>query len=170
SPANTQISDHTSDTSSRAASPAVCNLACAWNSRLPSERRIIGALVASLRFDRPDTKALQALDDLEWRSLLEYTDRMHVTLALASRHRDVVPEWVRERLDRNIADNAACLERDRKAYLEIASAFERAGIEVAILKGLSHDAPLRPQGDLDLFCTPETAARAQEIVIGLGYE
>jgi MFS family permease len=129
----------------------------------------IQALVAALRFDRPDTQALQALDDSDWRSLLEYTDRMHVTLALASRHRDVVPQWVRERLDRNIAGNAACLERDRTAYLEIAAAFERSGIEVAILKGLSHDAPLRPQGDLDLFCTPESATRAQEVAIGLGY-
>src|SRR5260370_30969781 len=128
------------------------------------------ALAASLRLDRPGTEGLRTLDDADWRSLLAISDRMRVTLALASRRRDIVPEWVRERLDRNIAGNARCLERNREAYLEIAAALERDGIEVAILKGLSHDAPLRPQGDLDLFCTPETAFKAQEIVVALGYE
>jgi MFS family permease len=130
----------------------------------------MGALVASLRLDGSSTEGLQSLDDADWRSLLELSDRMHVTLAVASRHRDIVPEWVRERLDRNIAGNAKCLERDREAYLEIAAALERHGIEVAILKGLSHETPFRPQGDLDLFCTPETAFKAQEIVVALGFE
>src|SRR5258708_32564134 len=58
----------------------------------------MAALVASLRLDRPRTEGLRTLDDADWRSLLAISDRMHVTLALASRHRGIVPEWVRERL------------------------------------------------------------------------
>src|SRR5258708_7451403 len=139
-------------------------------SELPSQHHIMRALAASLRLDRPGTEGLRTLDDADWRSLLAISDRMHVTLSLASRHRDIVPEWVRERLDRNIAGNAKCLERNRNAFTEIAAELDRQGIEVAILKGLSHDAPLRPQGDLDLFCTSETAFKAQEIVVALGYE
>src|SRR5260370_36643020 len=110
------------------------------------------ALAASLRLDRPGTEGLRTLDDADWRSLLALSDRMHVTLALASRHRDIVPDWVRERLDRNIAGNARGLERGRKAYLEIAAALERPRIEGGILPGLPHDHPLRPQRRLGLLC------------------
>ena len=112
-------------------------------------RHLLRALVSALRFDRPDTEGLRALNEAEWKSLLDFTDRSHVTLALASRHRDIVPEWVRERFDRNIAGTAQRLRNNRHAYLEIAAALGRHGIEPAILKGMSHDIPNRPQGDID---------------------
>ena len=130
---------------------------------------LIRAVMAALRFDRPSTAALESLDESDWHSLFDYTDRMHVTLALASRHRDALPPWVRDRLDANIAGNHACIERDRNSYIEIAATLEREGIETTILKGFSHDTPLRPQSDLDLFCPPADASRAQDAVIALGY-
>jgi predicted MFS family arabinose efflux permease len=136
---------------------------------VPIRRSILRALIHSLRFDNPDTQQLSALDDADWHSLLSFTDRTHMTLTLA-RHRDVLPEWVRERIDHNIAGNAERARRIQTAYLEIAAAFEQRGIDWAVLKGFSHDIAMRHQSDIDLLCTPEAAATAQDAVVALGYE
>src|SRR5581483_3919011 len=101
---------------------------------------------------------------------LGYLDREHMTLALAGRCRHLLPEWVRERTDRDNAGNMGRLQRRRAAYRDIADALSRKGIEHAVLKGLSHDVSLRPQGDIDLLCTREAAQAAQQTVIALGYE
>src|SRR5437763_11769365 len=132
-------------------------------------REAIRALIRSLRFDNPNTRDLCALSDADWKSLLDYTDRAHISLALAARHRDIVPQWVRERLDRNMAGNAERRRRIQAAYEDIAAALEQRGIEWAVLKGFSHENPWRPQYDIDLLCTREGADAAQQIVIGLGY-
>ena len=97
-----------------------------------------GALIGSLRFDEPDTEPLRALDDADWNALLGFTDRTHMTLTLA-RRRELLPAWVRQRIDRNVRDNIERTRRTQAAYLEIAAAFEQRGIEWAVLKGFSHD-------------------------------
>ena len=79
-------------------------------------RELMQALVGALRFDEPDTDGLRGLRDADWLELLGYLDREHMTLALAGRCRQLLPDWVRERTDRDIAGNMGRLQRRRAAY------------------------------------------------------
>src|SRR5437763_12558222 len=115
-------------------------------------RHAIRALIRALRFDNPDTEPLCALSEADWNALLEFTDTAHITLALAMRHREILPQPIRERLDRNLAGNAERTRRIQAAYLEIAAALDKNGIDWVVLKGFSHENPWRPQYDIDLLC------------------
>lgn len=130
----------------------------------------VRALINALRFDKPDTQELRDLSEGDWKRLLDFTDRTHMTLALAARLRDALPPRVRERVEGDILRNRERTRRVRESYLQAAAALESRGIEWAVLKGFSHDIPDRPQGDVDLLCAPEMAAAAQEVIIALGYE
>ncbi len=133
-------------------------------------------VVRSLRFTdaRPDD--LRTIGGDEWHGLLPLTDRAQLTLPLGVRCRDYLPEWVRRRIDRDLANNAIRQQRIAETYQRIASALSAQRIEFMVLKGFSHyplycgDLAHRPQYDLDLYCPPDQIEKAYAALMGLGYE
>jgi predicted MFS family arabinose efflux permease len=101
---------------------------------------------------------------------------MQLTLPLNLNCGQHIPEWVRLRLDSDLAKNTQRWQRMKTAYREIASALESAGLDCVVLKGFSHcprfvSAPqYRWQGDLDLLLTGEQVMHGREIAVRLGYE
>ncbi len=129
-----------------------------------------------MRFSSPDFGPLQELSEKDWKKALDFCDRTQLTLPLGLTCREHLPEWVRARIDGNLANNAARWELTKTTYREVASAFFRAGIECLVLKGFTHcprfvsDPRHRPQGDLDLLLPQEHVARALDAAIQLGYQ
>jgi len=132
-------------------------------------------VVRSLCFSRDRTAELETFSDADWEALLPLCDRSHLTLPLGVRAIHRLPAWVRERIKRNLADNAMRHTRADTAYREIAAAFAARGVEYVVLKGFSQyphycsNLRYRPQYDLDIYCPPGAIQGALECVTGLGY-
>jgi Uncharacterised nucleotidyltransferase len=133
-------------------------------------------VVRSLRFAGARPSDLQGISDAEWRKLLPFTDRSQLTLPLGVRCREHLPDWVRRRIDGNLANNAIRQVRIAETYKRVAAALSARGIEFIVLKGFSHhplycpDLRHRPQYDLDLYCPPDDIERAYSALMALGYE
>jgi predicted MFS family arabinose efflux permease len=133
-------------------------------------------VIRALRFHHSDREYLRELPDREWDKILALTDAAQLTLALGIRCRDVLPQRIRERIDRNIACNAERYSRITSCHREIASAFQSRGVEFVALKGISQcpfyaDEPFhRPQYDIDVFCRQEDLVPARDAALALGYE
>ncbi len=133
------------------------------------------ALLRAIRFSGADRKALKYLSDSEWASLLRICDSSQLTLLLGHLCRPFLPEWVRDRIDRNYADNTNRFERLKAATFEISDCLGERAIEFALLKGFVHspaltpDPLLRAQGDIDIWCRPERVLDARDALSGLGY-
>jgi predicted MFS family arabinose efflux permease len=134
------------------------------------------AALAALHVIEPDFKAIGGLSDRDWRQALDYCDRSHLTLALRRAARGQMPAWVRERTDRNAAQNQERLRRTEAAYREAAGCLSAAGIEFLALKGITHcalfgtPAAERVQYDIDLFAPRESVHAAEAALGDLGYE
>lgn len=133
-------------------------------------------VLEALRFHDADPEPLARVDTAGWKKLLTITDRCQLTLALGAACRELVPEPVRERLDRNLAANAERLSRLWSSQEKIAGALERHGIEFVVLKGATHWPSFarhpthRPQYDIDLLFPREQLFKARDVLTGLGYE
>lgn len=134
------------------------------------------AVLAALKFRGAERKEIRALDDAGWRELLPLCDRMHLTISLRQNCEDDLPAWVRSRIDQNVRDNKERFVRIKAVYLEIANALQEVGAEHLVLKGFAQsphfvkDPSLRLQGDLDLFCPPQSIIPARDALSKLGYE
>jgi predicted MFS family arabinose efflux permease len=132
--------------------------------------------MGALRFESPEPGLLAGLSERDWKHALAFSDRAQLTLALGLACNAHLPDWVRERIHRDLRNNAARWDRVRAAYTEVASAFENAGLEFAVLKGFSHCPRFTPnprhrwQGDIDLFLPEEQALRAYDVARELTYE
>lgn len=132
--------------------------------------------MTALRLSSPDAAPLAKLTEKEWKRALLFCDRAQLTLPLALRCRDRMPDEVRARTDRNLAGNAERWRRIQAAYREVADPFEREGIEFVVLKGFSHcpcfvpNPRWRPQYDIDLLLPPQHLPRASDLARALGYE
>jgi MFS family permease len=90
--------------------------------------------------------------------------------------RDALPDWVRERIAVNLTENTERLARTRALQDQISQWFTATGIPYIFLKGTTHsphfvsDLRLRPQYDVDLYCPPDDAQRAWNLLIEHGYE
>jgi hypothetical protein len=129
----------------------------------------------ALQFQRANTYLLGEMEDSEWKSLLEFSDFAHLTLALAQASHAGIPNWVEQRLQQNLAETAVRFERVCKVYREAAEALCGAGIPHVVLKGFTQ-APeyvrhprYRTQSDLDFYCPPEFIPAAQDELKRLGY-
>jgi hypothetical protein len=141
-----------------------------------SPEQLLRVLIHSLRFDQQaDSHSdLRKLSEAEWRALVTLADEARLTLPLGIRHRKLLPDAVRHRIDRNLAGNAQRFTRSVDAHEEVSQALARRGVPFVVLKGLSHfpyfcDSPqFRPQYDIDIHCRVEhiTAARAAMSAIG----
>lgn len=142
------------------------------SARIPKE---FAALMESLQCVGADTDGLLALNTDEWKRLLDIADVAHLTLPLAQRLNPAFPEWVIERLSRNVRDNARRFERVYAAYREAAEALEKAGVPHIVLKGFTHvpefvaDPRMRMQSDIDIYCPPDTIEAGHEALKSLGY-
>jgi len=132
--------------------------------------------LAALHLAEPELCAIRRLSDRDWRRALDYCDRSHLTLALRRAARDAMPDWVRERTDRNAAQNQQRLHRTEEAYRAVAQCLTAHGIEFLALKGIAHCAQFgtpaaeRVQYDIDLFSPPESVRAAEAALRDLGYE
>jgi MFS family permease len=138
-------------------------------------RKIPPFLSAALRFQNPDLAKLRTASRAEWQSVYS---NWHAVRILLSAYRDrpgAFPDWVRTQLDLYLADSAERFERIRSAYAGVASLLNQAGAEHVLIKGISlfpgyADHPRsRPQGDIDLYCPPQYAARARDVLLSLGF-
>jgi MFS family permease len=119
---------------------------------------------------------MRRLTDRDWRRALDYCDRSHLTLALRRAAREAMPDWVRERTDRNAVQQQERLRRTEEAYRSAARCLSASKIEFLALKGITHCALLgtpaaeRVQYDIDLFSPPESVHAAEAALRDLGYE
>jgi len=129
-----------------------------------------------LRFSPWESAHAFGFSESDWKKALAFCDRAHLTLAVGLRRRDQLPEWVRDRIDHNLARNAQCWSKTKAIYEQVASAFQAEGLDFVVLKGFSHcpyfvsEPGYRPQGDLDLLLPREQAFKARDIALQLGYE
>lgn len=141
--------------------------------RIPRE---VAALMDALQLQGATTGALPELTDSEWNALLTFSDIAHLTLSLAQVERTGFPSWVVQRLEQNLADNAARFERVKTTYKEAAAAFEQAQVEFVLLKGFTqtpeyvYNPRHRTQSDLDLYVPEPMIERAQAALELIGYQ
>jgi hypothetical protein len=123
---------------------------------------------------------LEELSEREWKGLLRWLDFSGLALYFFDRMAELelcdwLPDFVSERLRRNLADNA---ERTRGMFAESAAIqqeFQRARLSYAALKGLSlwpYAVPkpeLRSQFDLDFLVAKQSAPEARRILESRGY-
>jgi hypothetical protein len=86
-----------------------------------------------------------------------------------------LPQWVADRLERNLADNALRYKKIQSVYLEAATALHHAGVEHIVIKGFTQSPyyvarpEYRSQSDLDLYCPPIQIATARAALKQIGY-
>jgi hypothetical protein len=133
-------------------------------------------VIQALRFDGDYRETLRGIPAGAWGRLLRLTDEAQLTLPLALRCAEFLPEDVRTRVQSDLARNAERSQRTMAAYDRMAAALNARGIEFLILKGFTQwphyceDLRFRPQYDIDFFVAPGRVHEAAEAVGGLGYE
>jgi len=129
----------------------------------------------ALRFQDPHGEALRDVKDSEWNSIFSSWYVVRLVLPLRQVYGRELPDWVRAKIDTYLADTVLRFERIKQVYSVAARAFKDANVEHMVIKGFSLwpgyvDHPrLRPQYDIDLYCPPESIARAREALSALGY-
>jgi len=150
----------------------------AWPNPWPGCRSIPAgpaAALAALHLASADLKPMGRLTDRDWRRALQYCDRSHLTLPLRRVARDAMPDWVRERTDRDAVKNQERLRRTEAAYSSIARCLGAGGVEFLALKGITHCALFgtpaadRVQYDIDLFTPIESVYAAEAALCDLGF-
>src|SRR5271170_4451613 len=137
--------------------------------------REVTALLTALHLQEPDITLLKRLGDHEWHRLLAFCDLSHLTLLLALFPGYGLPDWVAERLKRNLADNTLRFEHIKATYREVADALAKSGLAHVVIKGFTQapeyvaDPGLRAQSDIDLFCLPEDIEAARTALQAIGY-
>ena len=117
-----------------------------------------------------------ALAPPPWNDVLAFCDRSSLTLTFGAAAGDALPDWVRERIAVNLTENTERLARVRALQDQVSDWLTAAGIQYIFLKGTTQsphsvsDPRLRPQYDLDLFCPPQDAPRAWDLLTERGYE
>src|SRR5215469_10083059 len=89
--------------------------------RIPRE---VAALLDALQLEGANTDALLALEESDWRQLLDFCDLAHLTLALSQADTAGFPAWVSDRLRESVRDNSQRYERVKSAYMEAAAALK----------------------------------------------
>jgi MFS family permease len=155
----------------------------------PDRRKLApgaAAVLAALHLGEPRLDLLASLGEREWRAALDFADRSQLTLVLrgvalrdfglSGGARVAMPAAVRERLDRNAADNLERLRRTEELYRALAERLGAAGIEFLALKGLTQcqwvglPPETRAQYDIDILTPRETVDAARDAVAALGFE
>jgi predicted MFS family arabinose efflux permease len=133
----------------------------------------------AVRFQDPDVKALRKITDAEWGRILSTWSTAKIMTSYRLDHRDgdrdILPHWVSEKIEQNLADIDLRFQKIKSAYTRVAHELKEIGADHVMIKGFSlypgyvREFGLRPQGDIDLYCPPESVHRAQDAVVRLGY-
>jgi MFS family permease len=133
------------------------------------------AVLAALHLREPRFEPLRRLSQSDWHAALDFCDRSRLTLVLRDRAREHLPQWVRERTDRNAEKNRERLRRFHQVYRTVEDQF--AGrVEFLVLKGITQTALTagRPEDrihyDLDLYVPQESILAARDLLLACGYE
>jgi MFS family permease len=133
--------------------------------------------MAALQFKRGvDLSPRGALAPPPWPAVLDFCDRSSLTLLYGAVAAESLPDFVRERIAVNLTENTERVRRVRALQDQVTEWLGAAGIQFIFLKGTTQsphfvsDPRLRPQGDVDLFCPPDDARRAWNLLIERGYE
>jgi hypothetical protein len=132
--------------------------------------------LGALHLDAPDLATPAQLSEREWRDALDYADRERITLAFGDACRDVMPEWVVARIDRDAAKNQVRQQGIAETYRELAGWLDAESLDYVFLKGFTHAALFdlraesRVQYDIDLWLPHDHALRAQRLLAEHGYE
>jgi predicted MFS family arabinose efflux permease len=130
----------------------------------------------ALRFQEPRTDRLRRARDSEWEAVLSSWRVVRLTLPLRQLWDEYLPNWVRDRIDSFLVDNAVHFERIKQFYSIAAAAIRDARAEHVVIKGFSlwpgyvEHPRFRPQSDIDLYCPPDSIFRARDVLSGLGYQ
>jgi MFS family permease len=136
----------------------------------------VRVIFSSLRFRGARPEELRTLSESEWKDILARWDLDRFTMPLRQTWGDVLPDWVRAKIDRDIQGNSSRFERIKADYSKIANAIREAGVEHLVLKGFSQwpgyvEHPrLRPQSDIDLYCPPDSITQAKDALAVIGYQ
>ena len=131
--------------------------------------------MGALQFRSPQPEFLAGMSERDWQAALHWCDRTQLTLPLGLTSREHLPDWVRSRVDSDLAKTAQRWLRVKTAYREAADAFGAAGLECVVMKGFSHFPRFvdgvrhRWQGDLDLLLSEPQVRPAYETALALGY-
>jgi len=91
----------------------------------------------ALRFQDPRTDGLRRVKDSEWETVLSSWRVVRLTLPLRQLWGELLPDWVRDRIDSYLVDNAARFGRIKQLYSTAAAAFKDANVEHVVIKGFS---------------------------------
>ncbi len=140
-----------------------------------ANRTNLDAVLKALRFRDRSLLELEGIPERDWPAVLQAMDRAHLTLALGARCSGSLPDSVRTRIERNLADNRIRCERVVTAQTQITEALGLYGIDHVVLKGLAQwpwytDDPVdRPQYDIDIYVPAKFMPDAAKAVQALGY-
>ncbi len=144
--------------------------------RVPGLPLGVAAVLEALRMDGHFGEPLKTLSEADWRGALDFCDRSQLTLLLAHRSWSMLPCWVQERLDRNLAGHRLHSRLLKSETLRICSQLTSRSIDYLLLKGIScgsdfsHDPSLRVQYDIDLYCPDYALPVAARTVLAAGYK
>src|SRR5277367_865519 len=130
---------------------------------IPSD---VKAVFAALQFRCSRQEGLRTLTDSEWEDLFSNWEIHRLMVPLRQICGDDLPEWVRSRIDQNLADNAERLERIKAGYSDFASAMRERSAEHLVMKGFAllpgfvEHPRYRLQNDIDVYCPPESISGA----------
>jgi len=138
-------------------------------------RKIPPFLSAALRFQDPDLAQLRSAPPAEWKSVLSSWQAVRIILSAYHDRPSAFPDEIRIQLDSYLRDSAERFVRIQTEYARVARELRQASAEHVVIKGISlfpgyADHPrFRPQGDIDLYCPPESVRRALEVFLSLGF-
>jgi MFS family permease len=142
---------------------------------MPDIPHHVMALFQALKFQGSRPEDLRALRDNDWKDLLSRWEVTRFLVPLSQACDDFLPGWVRTQVDREIRGNAQRFERIKSEYSTLATAVKAANADHLVLKGFSQcpdfvEHPrFRRQSDFDLYCPPDSIARARGAISELGY-
>ena len=121
------------------------------------------------------TERLRRLEAPSWQELLDWCDARQLTFLLPSICGNALPSAVRHRISECRTKYMQRFARLKQELAEVADAFNDAGLNFVLLKGLTHspiftpDPVMRAQGDIDLWLRGESVYRAQDVLTRIGY-
>ncbi len=149
--------------------------------RLSLRYGLRAAVLKSFALGAGETAAvLGGFDDKAWRSEMEWLDVSGLALYLldhlqALGQEEVLPKRILARLQQNFADNRVRTAALLAEAVEINRIFQREGVLVANLKGITlypdsvHDPALRCQLDLDFMICEDHADTARTVLESMAY-
>jgi hypothetical protein len=137
--------------------------------------RIPVFLLNALQFREPRREALRDASDSDWKTVLSGWSTARLAISLRQDCGDDLPDWVRSRIDAYLSDTALRFDRIKTVYSTVAKALRNADADHLVIKGFSlwpgytEHPRFRPQGDIDLYCPPESIFNARDVLAELGY-